>query len=840
MIRVLLIALTLLTFLTSHAQIVQKDWIKNNNKSILLDEASAFSKLPSQYLNVQIVIGGFQAKLKEQNQEIVLPNPEGKFQTYVIRPSYVNAPEVADLYTIKTFTGYLKSNPSTMIACDISSSGFHAAVYDGGKTFFISPVNNQRSSKHLIYYKADHLVEKVGCQVKEIERFIDKSIEQKKLTPTQKRTYRLAVSASGEYGQEFGGTPYDATNVLNAISSGINMLNPIYLRDLGIEFMNVTDASIVFENPATDPYFKPANAQEDWDGHSIDQLATTLTNNLGNANFDVGHLVVWANVGGLAGPNPCNNGSKAGGYSGADGSVSTLWIDFVAHELGHQFGMPHNFSNSCGGNGEADFRYEPGEGSSIMAYANVCNIGYAQASDPFFAITSINAAQSFINNHGCPVTASAGNSNDPSITQPANITVPKETPFILVGDATDANDPTGNLTYAWEQNDGDGPATSGAPSGMLQKEPLFRFRSATSNNYRHFPELSSSLGGTNLSMWERPSSVARTINFSLTVRDNNTAFGRLSEANNTVTVANTGPFNVISPNGGESLSTTTTVTWTVNGTDAHCAKVDILISTDGGTTFAVVSDATPNDGSQSITFPGGTSTTARVLVRCDVAGGFRAASTFYDVSDANFSISNSGGCIENETVSTATVTGNTLASAMISTQGTVEANGAIFSAPMVNLNNDFSVPAGQCFEVNNVGCGFTGTLTCGGGGGGSGSGSGTCASPYVLTCGTPFAGNTTAGTSTWSGYPTGTDYSAKETIHTITIPASTARTIDLTSTVDMDLFISTTTCDNSPEYSGEQSGNESIMIPAQATQMTYFLIVDGWDGVSGAYTLSCN
>ena len=821
-------------------QIGQKDWVLDNSKSLSADQADAFSVLPTQYIRADISIDGFDKKIIKNIQEIVLPHPDGGFKTYVIEPSDVNAPNVAHLYTIKTFTGYLKKDPSVKIACDISSAGFNAAVYAHGGTYFISPANINPSPKHIIYYKNDLQVDKKGCQVRAIENTIDKVIDQKRLLPTQKRTYRLAVSASGEYSQHFGGTPYNVTAVLNAIASGINLINPIYLRDLGIEFSNVTDASIVFQNPNTDPYFKPANAQFDWDGHTIDQLANTLANNFGNSKFDVGHLVIWEDVGGLAGPNPCDDSSKAGGYSGAEGSVSTLWIDFVAHEIGHQFGMPHNFSNSCDGNGEANFRYEPGEGSSIMAYANVCGIGYAQASDPFFAITSINEAQSFINGHNCPTTSSAGNSSDPVITQPANITVPKETPFILVGAATDASDPIANLTYAWEQNDGDGPATTGMPTGNLSKEPLFRFRPASSNNFRHFPVFSSSLSGTNLSPWERPSSVARTINFSLTVRDNNSSFGRLSEANNTVTVANTGPFNVTAPNGGESLSASTMVTWSVNGTAAHCGSVDILISLDGGTTFTIVSDATPNDGSETITLPGSNVTTARILVRCDVAGGFRAASTFYDVSDANFSISSGGnGCNANETVSTATTTGNTLASAMISTQGVVEANGAVFSAPMVNLNSNFSVPAGQCFEINNIGCAYTGTLDCGGGGS-QGSGSGTCASPFNLMCGTPFNGNTSNGTNTWSGYPNGSDYPASETIHIITIPANTARTITLTSAVDMDLFISTASCDNSPEYEGINDGNESVAIPAQASAMTYYVVVDGWDGVSGAYTLSCN
>lgn len=684
------------------AQIESKDWNINLQKSIPIESADLFQSMPSKYIMADIDIKSFYEKIKSTEHQITIPNPHGTFDTYIIRPSHVNAPEVAHLYTIKTFTGHLKGSPTVLIACDVSPTGFHATIYGGEQTTIISPITTKAASNYLIYYKRDHSPSMAGCKAKEMINLKDDSKALKSYIPTAKRTYRLAVSASGEYGAQFGGSPYNVTNVLNAIASGINMINPIFLRDLGVAFTNVTTMSIVFQNASTDPYFRPNGELADWDGHTIDQLANTLDANLGNSNYDIGHLVVWDNIGGLAGPDPCDAASKAGGFSGSDGSVTTLWVDYVAHEIGHQFGMPHNFSNSCGGNGEGGFRYEPGEGSSIMSYANVCGIGYAQASDPYFAISSINEAQSYLNDHTCPISSGAGNPSDPAIAVLANITIPKETPFILVGAASDANDPDANLTYAWEQHDGSGPATTGAPQGTSTSEPLFRFRPASFDHYRHFPPFVSSLSGANFETWERPSSVARTINFSFTVRDNNANFGRIGQGFNVVTVANTGPFVVTFPNGGENLSNSARVTWAVNGTNTHCPNVDILVSTDGGATFSVVSDATANDGSQLINFPAGTSATSRVLVRCDVPGGFRSASTFYDVSDANFAMQ--GSCSSVVNVPAGTTTGLTSASSSINTQGIVTANGAIFSAPIVTMNAGFCVPLTQLFEVNTLGC----------------------------------------------------------------------------------------------------------------------------------------
>lgn len=196
-----------------------------------------------------------------------------------------------------------------------------------------------------------------------------------------------------------------------------------------------------------------------------------------------------------------------------------------------------------------------------------------------------------------------------------------------------------------------------------------------------------------------------------------------------------------------------------------------------------------------------------------------------------------GDCQADITISTNTM-GNTVASAAIHTQGEITGDAALFSAPTVNIHNGFSVTAGQCFEINNVGCSYGGVLNCSQGGGG---GNGTCQSPFTLVCGTPQMGNTSNGTSTWNSYNNGqAAYGGPENIHVLTIPANTPRTITLNSQVDLDIFI-TTQCNNGMmSYTGEMPGNETVNIPANNNEITYFIIVDGWNSVTGEYTLSCN
>ncbi|MBK8504635.1 MAG: hypothetical protein IPL46_21955 [Saprospiraceae bacterium] len=199
-----------------------------------------------------------------------------------------------------------------------------------------------------------------------------------------------------------------------------------------------------------------------------------------------------------------------------------------------------------------------------------------------------------------------------------------------------------------------------------------------------------------------------------------------------------------------------------------------------------------------------------------------------------------GGCMANVTVNAAAM-GNTLASNSIATQNAVTINGAaVFSAPNVNLNAGFEVPAGNCFEANNVGCGYNGVLMCDGGGGGAG----TCASPQVINCGQAYQGDNTGGDSNWSSYQAGNfdGLTGPEKIHTLIIPGNTTRTISLSGlNDDLDLVIATA-CDPATVFDGSATiGDETVVVNNNtANPVTYYIIVDGWNGATSTYTLSCN
>ena len=244
--------------------------------------------------------------------------------------------------------------------------------------------------------------------------------------------------------------------------------------------------------------------------------------------------------------------------------------------------------------------------------------------------------------------------NHPPVVAPvSDYTIPILTPFALTGSATDPeSDP---ITYCWEQNDVHG-GQIGANSVAYAAKPVgpnWLSFPATASPTRLCPGLSTILagllitpplpGGDAICNIEALSSVSRTLNFRLTVRDNHpyvpdSTIGQTQFTDMTVTVSNTsGPFKVTSPNTNVTWEggSTNTIRWAValtNRPPVSCAAVKISLSTNGGRTFpTLLSASTPNDGSEALTIPNVATTTARVKVEA-------VDNIFFDISDSDFTI----------------------------------------------------------------------------------------------------------------------------------------------------------------------------------------------------------
>ncbi len=164
------------------------------------------------------------------------------------------------------------------------------------------------------------------------------------------------------------GIPQDLLpDALTAIHRTVNRINLIYETELGIRFVLVGDeAKIIFTEEASDPYL-----DSDTDGRLLEGNQLVLDKKIGSQNYDVGHLFLGRGGGRASQPCACNQSFKAQGLTGRlEPQGDAFDVDYVAHELGHEFGASHSFNGTslnCDRN--ADTAYEPASGSTIMAYA---------------------------------------------------------------------------------------------------------------------------------------------------------------------------------------------------------------------------------------------------------------------------------------------------------------------------------------------------------------------------------------------------------------------------------------------------------------------------------------
>ena len=574
---------------------------------------------------------------------ISIPDNQGVANDFVIQENNNIDPSVAHLYSIRTFQGVATGDSESRIRCDVSDAGFHAYVFAGGESYIVEPAFKNSTEQHIIYKKSDLYKGHHSCEtlVPPARAAAEMGTSSRS---TMLRNYRIAMVAAGEYSEQFGGNPCNKTTVLNSMVSGLNMVNAIYNKDLGVQLNIITNNDLVYCDSGSDP-FDPYGNQITMIGINQTECDRVLT----NAGYDVGHLMVWANTGGVAYTGViCYTGFKAQGFSGSSSSVTTLFVDYAGHEIGHQFNGQHNFVSDECGTSEDDYRFEPGEGSSIMAYAGVCGAAasYQGNSDPYFHTASLDDMNTYITQWGgCATLTSPGSGNiaAPVINALSNIVIPRQTPFVLSGTASDANDGTAGMTYLWEQHDGTSVARTGSPDCNSTTDPLFKFQDPVSDPFRVFPDMTNVLGGNNANVpWEKLPCASRTMNFRMVARDNNANWGRVTYGDMTVQVMNTGPFAVTVPNGGETYNQgeLVDINWDVNSTDTHCASVDIMISMDSGQTYSMLKSSVTNNGSSTVTIPNANNNTSRILVQCSTGNtAFRGASTFFDVSDSDFAIS---------------------------------------------------------------------------------------------------------------------------------------------------------------------------------------------------------
>ena len=579
--------------------------------------------------------------------EITIPNMNGDLERFLVWESSNFEPELQTQFpNIRAYSGIGITDRNASLYFSLSPKGIQSMILRGDSgSEFIEPYSKD-STVYVLFNSKNRNKGSLPFTCKTEDIGLNKQLLNTtgKISANNKvfKTLRLALSCTGEYAAYHGGT---VSLALAAMNATMTRVNGVFNKDLATKLQIIANNNlIIYTNSATDPY---SNATAGAGGAWNQELQDNLTNVITNGGYDIGHLFGASGGGGNAGcigcvcvnpstANPLAKGSAFTSPSDAKPEGDTFDIDFVAHEMGHQLGANHTFSYEIEGTGVS---VEPGSGSTIMGYAGITSDYDVQASsDDYFAYVSIKQIQDNLLSKTCPVSTVLAN-NPPAISAGLDYTIPNGTAFILKGSGSDSNGDI--ITYCWEQNDS-AITTSGVKSVAFPTKidgPLFRSLYPSSSPIRYMPAYSTVLSNKLTTTWESVSTVARTLHFVLTGRDNAALGTAQTNTDEMIVTVNgtVGPFAVTSQN-TENLSwvqgTNQSITWDVNGSNGleGSTSVNIKLSTDGGLTFSTVLIAnTPNDGSETITVPNVTATNCRILIE-------PTANIYYAVNSKSFAI----------------------------------------------------------------------------------------------------------------------------------------------------------------------------------------------------------
>lgn len=611
--------------------------------------------LPTKFDTYSINLDGFRNELlnapqkggNNVNTDLILefPNLEGKMERYQIFEASVMHPDLQAKYPeIRSYAGY-GIGTSNFFRFSVSPyNGFNGIILGDKKAIMFQSDNSITNMVRVFDKSSVRTNGQFECSTLDILNSTDK-LNTIRSADATKHTFDLAMSVTGEYSAYHGGTLV----LVNAeINTTVTNVNAIFENDFNVNLELIADNDdVVYLDGATDPYDSVD------DSNYNQELADNLDAVFMNSEYDIGHL-----MGGIGG----NGNAGCIGCVCVDGEVATFNhkgsgyttntvpegpafdVDYVAHEIGHQFGGNHTFTHQSEAPSSTISQMEPGSGSTIMGYAGITGATDVQSnSDPYFHAISIQQITTHVSSRTCDDETTIVNNVPVANAGGSPLTLPVGTPFKLTGSATDG-DVGDMLTYCWEQFDENNGTGGGFPDETSTNSdlPLFRSYNPTSSPTRTFPELQSLLdNGVNGNTWEKVPTVPRSADFRLTVRDNKVG-GAANDFDDMVVNWDIayGPFAVTSQSTPNSIVwtqlTSETITWDVLNTDglAGAANVNILLSIDGGLTYTETLAAnTPNDGSELITVPNVEAPYCRVKIE-------PVGNQFFAINTAAFAIGN--------------------------------------------------------------------------------------------------------------------------------------------------------------------------------------------------------
>jgi hypothetical protein len=376
---------------------------------------------PSQFKAYRADLAGLRAQLAGGRTTLTIPDPAGTPTEFSVVEDSVMEPGLQAAHPdIRTYAGAAANG--TTIRLDVTPLGFHAMVRrPDGVDWYVEPATRTVGEDRVLSFAGALAGDAPTFVEQEVRGAAHDAADSAAADPTggtdvstpggivTQRTYRLALVTDPNYANDFA--PGDTNHltadpvVLAAKVALINRVDEVYNDDVAYKFVLVDDEDkLNFLTPAemsgapgpcgADACFPDATGAYDCFAvlERNDFVAGQL---IGADNYDIGHIGLGADGGGVAGLGVVGDQDKGTGCTGIPTPVGDVYaIDYVAHEMGHQMGGDHTFDGpqgNCGpGNREPSTSVEPGSGTSIMAYAGICGTDDLQPhSDPYFSFKSI-------------------------------------------------------------------------------------------------------------------------------------------------------------------------------------------------------------------------------------------------------------------------------------------------------------------------------------------------------------------------------------------------------------------------------------------------------------------
>ena len=642
------------------SDLIEKN-LQNNSKLYLLDKEKFILNINKNGLKSNI------------NNTIYIPNEKGEYEHFEISKTKLLSKKLSLKYKdIMTFVGISKKRNNVKARITFSNKGlsYWLRIPDNDDYFF-QPVKNKKGF-HFGYLKSNIINQNnLNCKTELLKNnLLNSSLLTSKKYNNQNilKTFRIAIMGTGEYTSFWGDNDdsngNNSEDAYRAVVNTINRVNEIYENELQIKLELISDSSLLFSDPNLDPFTSSLN----------NQAQSAMDSIVGNENYDLGHLFDYGQSDGDAGcvGCVCSSGLKGRAYSihpfeDNDGGVfrnDYFDLDYVAHEIGHQFGAYHTFAFQTENSGS---NVEPGSGSTIMGYAGITGEDDVQAhGDPYFHYVSIKEIKNYASNLSCTVTEVSIINNVYNIDAGEDYNIPKGTAYEL---SPIVNEPIPDqINFNWEQLDsGQIGSSNFGPINVVG--PIARSILPSTKKTRYIPNIERVISGnltqTNPSRgsaWETVTDVGRVLNWGVTLRDlRDPSQGLISQDNMKVNVSsNSGPFLISSQNSSNIIweaGSKKIITWNVANTNKSPIKtktVTIFLSEDGGYTYPIkLIEKTPNDGEEEIIVPNSVSSkNCRIKIKADNSIYFAINRNDFEVKQLPFVINYDNNnieiCSENE------------------------------------------------------------------------------------------------------------------------------------------------------------------------------------------------